>query len=309
MPEVNAFEMTEAIDRIVELANHGAAARIEYIDRPFADGGLPEKVPALYDPQLRKLLPVKDVLEAYRTGPDRKRGVAVADTFQSFVDLVNRHKTGDSALFGRTEWPAPALTAVIDYHKIGGGETDPGMMKHLVRYPFPVTQEFKDWVEGDGQKMTQVDFATFLEDHISDMAAPEEFEVLDFRDKFRMSAGTPADIIQVSRSLQVTVGQAVKNSFDPRTGAATFTFSEEHQTGKGTAVDVPGGFILSMAPFRSGPKVRIVARLRYRVVQGAVVWSYHLWRWQEAVEVRVSGDLLEVGRQTGLPTFLGRPES
>lgn len=308
MPE-NAFETTEAIDRIVALTKQGAGARIEYIDRPFEDGGLPARVPALYDPERRQLLPLKELLESYRTGPDRKRGLAIADTFQSFVDLVNRHKTSDSVIFGRTEWPAPALTAVIDYHQIDGGETSPGMMKHLIRYPFPVTQEFKDWVEGDGQKMTQVDFATFLEDHISDMASPEEIEAVDFKDKFRMSAGTPADIIQVSRSLQVTVGQAVKNSFDPRTGAATFTFSEEHQTGKGTEVDVPGGFIVSVAPFRFGPKVRIVARLRYRVIQGAVVWSYHLWRWQESLEVRVSGDLLETGRQTELPTFLGRPEA
>src|SRR5579871_3211543 len=80
----------------------------------LADG----EVASVPDPQGgRKLVSLESFREELRDAPKRARGTAQAATLQSFIDLVNRHKDESSALFGDFSARAPALVAVIDYHR------------------------------------------------------------------------------------------------------------------------------------------------------------------------------------------------
>lgn len=299
----------DAIDKITTLSRAARTAEVVNVHCPFPDAGLPESVPALYDPEARRLLSLKEILESYRTGPARKTGQAVVDTLQSFIDLVNRHKNGSSALFGKVSWPAPSLTAVIDYHPAGGEVTAAAPLRHRIRYEFPLTEEFSTWVAGNGTLMGQAEFASFLEDHVIELATASAEEILWARERLNTSIGTPAEIITMSRGLEITVGHAVKNAYDPRSGESTFTFSEEHKTGAGEKVTVPGGFIVSVAPFHLGEGIRLFARLRYRIKEGAVFWAYRLYRWEDELTLRATADLERARQETGLPAFIGRPES
>lgn len=300
----------ETIDKIIVLANEASAAQLLQISRTFEDDGLPETVPALYDPETRRANSLRDVLESYRQRPARKTGVAQVTTRTAFIDLVNHHKTEASVIFAKAEWPGPSLTAVIDYHKASGAPTDANRLGHRIHYAFPLTPEFESWVEHSGKPMDQATFATFLEDRIVDLSAPDAGEAAWFKENVKATVATPADIITTSRGLQVTVGQKVKTSYNPRTGEAVFSFEEEHaQAGTGEKVDVPGGFIVAIAPFRFGEKIRLFARLRYRVKDGAVLWFYHLYRWEDELVMRVTADLERVHKDTGLPTFVGQPEA
>lgn len=299
-----------AIDKIATLTKAGRTAQVLEITRPFEDGGLPASVPALYDPESRRVVSLKDVLESYRTAPARKAGVAQVTTRTAFIDLVNHHKTEASVIFAKAEWPGPSLTAVIDYHKAGGEATEANRLGHRIHYAFPLTPEFESWVEHSGKPMDQATFATFLEDRIVDLSAPDADEVAWFKDNVKATIATPATVITTSRALQVTVGQKVKTAFDPRTGEGVVSYEEQHtNAGTGSKVDVPGGFIVAIAPFRFGEKIRLFARLRYRVKDGTVLWFYHLYRWEDELVMRVTADLERVHQETGLPAFIGRPEA
>ncbi|APT31902.1 hypothetical protein MCBMB27_02611 [Methylobacterium phyllosphaerae] len=295
-----------AITAIAELTKAGQKAEIVLIDTSGLGHGLPEKVPVLMKPgTYESATGIKPLLEQYRTGPERRKGVATVTTLAAFIDLVNRHKDAGSVIFAKTDWPKPALTAVIDYHD---DKNAPRHGEHRVHYAFPVTVEFQAWIDGNGQKMEQAVFAQFLEDHAAELSSPFDAEVVEFERLFKATFAAPNELIDLSRSLEIHVGQSVKNSVRLSSGEGEITFAEEHTNRSGEKIAVPGIFMVQLRAFRDGGPVRIPVRLRYRVQGGAIVWSYQLYRWEDELQNRVSQDLAQAGEATELPTFEGQPE-
>ena len=119
--------------------------------------GLPASVPVAFDRKAQAFRSVKALVEDFRNAPDRRKGTATVDTLDSFISLVNRHKDERSALFGRCVWPDPKLTAVIDYDDAAGEARN---RQHRIVYAFPLTEEFKTWVEMNAKPMPQDVFAS-----------------------------------------------------------------------------------------------------------------------------------------------------
>lgn len=271
------------------------------------DAGLPSSIPALWDPKNAALISVHGEAEKYRLAPKRRIGTAKALTLGSFIDLVNRHKTGHSVVFADTNWTAPGFTAVIDYHDVNAGKrADFG--RHRIAYGFPLSEEWKAWVAMNGQPMSQIDFATFLEDRIAELATPTEAEKVSLERDFATIVATPADVVQLSRGLQVNVESKVKAAHTLQTGAGQIQWEESHIGADGKPLSVPGIFLLNIAPFFMGEKARIPVRLRYRASGGKVIWHYAIYRPDVHVTERVRTDLASVSSDTGLPTYEGAPE-
>ncbi|MBP2147968.1 DUF2303 family protein [Xanthobacter flavus] len=238
--------------------------------------GLPPELPIVWDPRKGEFMAVKSYAEQFRLKPARKVGTAKALTLESFIALANRHKTEHTAVFADTSWHKPGFTAVIDYHdNTSGGPADNG--KHRIQYDFPLSEEWKAWVKLDGEPMSQVDFAAFLEDHIQELCSPTEAEKNTLERDFVTTVATPAEVVQLSRGLQVHIASQVKNAHTLQTGAGQIQWQEEHQTADGKPLTVPGIFLLNIAPFFMGEPVRIPVRLRYRV-SGKITWFYQIFR-------------------------------
>ena len=297
-----------AIERLVELGRKASEPALILLPTDGLKPGLPAKVPVLFDRDTQKVIPVLEHIEAARPPMERK-GTAKVETLSSFIDLVNRHKDQDSAIFATTSWPNPKLTAVIDYYT-----TDQAARwgKHRVEYAFPLTEEFKVWVGKNAKPFTQVEFAAFLEDHAAELAAPMAGEKTEFEALFKERFATPNELIDLSRSLEVNVGAKVKQGVRLQTGERQVIFTTEHTNAAGEPVDIPGIFIVAVAPFVSGDaepeKVRIPARIRYRIKGGEIEWFYQLYRWEYWLRERVQLDLADAARETTLPAYEGAPE-
>jgi uncharacterized protein YfdQ (DUF2303 family) len=296
------------LTKLTELAAQARGAELTFITAPTDAKGVPTAIPALKiagaNPQIVSVAPL---FEAWRTKPAVKKGVAKALTLESFIALTNRHKTAESAVFADTTWTKPGLTAVIDYHEAkNGGAPDNG--KHRVAYDFPLSEEWKAWVASNGEPFKQIDFAAFIEDRIAELTAPTEDEASYYKDLFATTIATPAELVTLSRGLQVNVDSRVKNASVLQSGAAQIVFEEEHRDAQGNVLKVPGLFLLSLAPFFMGEKSRIPVRLRYRVSGGSILWFYQIYRPDIAVTTRVRDDLAIVAAQTELPTFEATPE-
>jgi len=295
-----------AIRIVKELSERAAAVELVQFDTSALGPGLPEKVPLAFDRKAQAFRSIRNLIEEYRTAPSRRRGTATADTLKSFIDLINRHKDERSALFGKTSWPEPKLTAVLDYDDAYG---EARFGNHRIVYSFPLTEEFKAWVGHNAQAMDQAEFAAFLEEHAAELAAPLEAEKAEYERLFKETMATPSEVLALSRHLEVHVNAKAKQGIRLQTGERQIEFAEEHVNAKGEAIVIPGIFMVSVPAFVDGDAVRIPARLRYRISGGGVTWFYQLYRWQFFLREQVERDLFEAAEKTGLPAYEGAPEN
>ena len=298
----------KGIAAIVELTKKSLGAEIKTVSLPPLGAGLPSSIPVVIDNRSGEARPAQHLIEAFRIKPARKTGTARALTLKAFIDLTNRHKTEHSAVFADTDWKKPSFQAVIDYHENqSAGPAD--NLKHRIAYAFPASEEWKAWVEQNGQPMEQGAFAAFLEDRIADLSAPTDAERIWLERDFGTTVATPAQLIQLSRGLQVNVDSLVKNVVNLASGEAQVAFEETHTDGDGKPLKVPGIFMLAIAPFFMGEKVSLPVRLRYRKSGQKIVWFYQMYRPDQFVTERVRDDLLTVAAETALPAFEGSPEA
>jgi hypothetical protein len=297
----------EAIKTFADLAQKAAGAiETASLSPPSGSVGLPTSVPVAKrvgkEPAFSSL---KSLFEDWREKPARRKGVAEVTTLASFIDLVNRHKGDHSALFARTLWPEPSLTGVIDYHDKDLADN----CDHRVDYAFPVTEEFTAWIDGDGKPMTQFEFGAFVEEHISDLSVPLDSEREEYEPLFKTKFAIPTEMVMLARGLKVNVEERVVNAHLMQSGEAEIHFSTEHKNGDGEPLVVPGLFMLRLPLFVDGSLVGIPARLRYRVKNGVLEWTYAMYRWKFWLRQRVQSDFAIAVQQTGLPGFEGAPEA
>lgn len=296
-----------AIARLGILARQINGIDIGRISIGFGRGDLPEHFPVGQRfGDSPALVSVKALADEWRIRPERKTGTAQAQTLKAFIDLVNRHKTPASAIFANADWKKPSFTAVINYHQKDAGYPDFG--DHKVFYPFPLSEEWQAWIRCNGAQLSQEAFANFIEDHIAELSSPTEAEAATATRDFATTIANPAQLIELSRGLQVNVASRVKNAITLQTGEGQIAWEEAHNGADGKPIKVPGMFILAVSPFFMGEVVRIPVRLRYRVKDGALTWSFHIYRPDLAVTERVRHDLADVAAATHLPTFEAEPE-
>jgi uncharacterized protein YfdQ (DUF2303 family) len=295
-----------AIELVSALSIESAEPSIVKITTDGLGEGLPASVPAIFDRKQQMVRSLKERIEEHRLAPARRKGTARADTLASFIELTNRHKDDQSALFGQTAWPKPRLTAVLNYDSSGSPAR---FGDHRVVYDFPLTEEFKAWVACNAQPMDQEVFAAFLEEHAAELSAPTDGEKSNYERLFNEAMATPSELIMLSRHLEVFVSAKAKQGVRLQTGERVVEFTEEHQNAKGEKIVIPGIFIVSVPAFVDGDAVRIPARLRYRISGGEIKWFYQLYRWETYLREQVGYDLKEAAKKTDLPAFEGAPEA
>lgn len=306
MAEKNLPIEPHAIELVTKLADRAAAPEIAIIETKGLGDDLPPAIPVAFDRASQSFRSLKGLVQEFRDVAARRKGVARAETLESFIRLVDRHKDEQSALFGKCAWPEPKLTAVLNYNAVGATVRP---ADHRVVYAFPLTEEFKAWVGGNGKVMEQEVFCAFLEEHAQELAAPLDGERSEYERLFNEKMATPSEVLSLSRHLEVFVNAKAKQGVRLQTGERVVEFSEEHVNAKGEAIVVPGIFMVSVPAFVDGEAVRVPARLRYRVVGGKVVWFYQLYRWEAFLREEVERDLEKAAKATGLPAFEGAPES
>jgi uncharacterized protein YfdQ (DUF2303 family) len=293
-----------AVKAIAELADR-AGHKVTTFSVPSTAKGVPTSIPILINGATGSASSLSGLLEPWRTRPERKIGTAAVNTLESFIDLVERHKTDNSVIFADTDWQRPSLTAVVDYH----AAEEAAFGQHRIHYAFPRSEEWKVWTDKHGKPLNQVDFAEFIEDHIQDLTAPDGLEEEGFERLFSCKVGYPNDLVMLSRGLQINAEVRVKNAIKLQTGESQITFEEDHKNADGHPINVPGVFVINIPIFHGGAATRIPVRLRYKLRDGVIAWTFLLHRPDVYITEEVRRDLERAARELDLPKFEGKPEA
>ncbi|HLP07911.1 MAG TPA: DUF2303 family protein [Opitutaceae bacterium] len=205
-------------------------------------------------------------LERYLPEPLRERARAVFNEPQSFINYVMAHDDEGTHLFGDVTEAGGSFTAILDYHLPTAGDTSrQGAQwgEHTARLNLQVTPEWQRWLGSNAKPFEQAQFAEFLEDNVRDVVKP-----------------SGAELLEVALTLQAAKKVAFRSGMRLSNGEHQLTYVEEiaGQAGATGQLQVPERFTIAVAPFEGTEPVEIEVRLRYRLMEGRVVFVYQLLR-------------------------------
>ena len=235
------------------------AAELQRIDNAAKVHAIgPEDSPIVVLPDGYKVHDLEGLLPL----PRRVRAKVDMKTAEALIEYLNRFKDAGCAfpvLFADQD--KRAIRAVLDYHTNDG---QAGWGDWTATYACPFSREWSAWTARNDKAMSQVEFAEFLEERVEDVVEPAGAALLEIALKFH--------------AIRTAVfGSAVRLA----TGEFQFQYNEENQ--KGT-VEVPEKIALGIPVFHNGKAYRVEARLKYRLGDGKLQFSYKLIRPEDIVE-------------------------
>lgn len=208
-------------------------------------------------------------------------------TAKDLISYVNRFADANSVIF--VDVLNGRIKAVLDYHEAiaVAGYNSNAMQRncfHVAHFIVDKTTEFKKIEENSGKKLSQQDFALFLEDimpYIADPVATELYEIVQ-----TLSANTKIDF---------------KSGVRTNNGEVTLTYNEsiEATAGREGKLIIPEEIKFGIQVHRGGNHYLLPARFRYRVTGGNLTLWYDLDQKEKAIEKSMEDtiDYIRNGKQ------------
>lgn len=315
----------DLVEQLVDLVERHSQARLVAVTDPLTGAEAP--IVLTRDGEGNQTVEELDVsvFNDYLPNPRDRRGIARMTSLVSFIDHANRFKDDASAVFACDDRDKPSLTAVLDYSPGGAISTAgdgtpvnfPRHGRHRTTYAFPFSDEWQAWTGKNAEAMTVPQFAAFLEDRIGDVAAPGEFPIPAYAEKYIERIGgqdriaSPTDLVILSRGLKINENAAVAETHNLSSGEGEVLFSTEHTDARdstGAPLRIPTSFLIGIPVFRNDGYYAVVARLRYRT-KPVLNFSFELYRVDLVFDHAFDTAVAKVEEGTSLPVFRGSPEA
>ena len=221
------------------------------------------------------------------------RSPALLDV-DSFVDYLTRNTTGDELPAvpyahgaGQLELWADIdgrrITAILDGYD--------GLRKHTATLSLKVSREWAEWLNVDGKLLGQTEFAEFVADHLSTIAAPDGARLVDICETLTGKT----DVQWRSQSLD-------------KSGQRQFTYQEtiDGQAGPKGDLPIPDRLVLAVRPFQGSEQEYINARFRFRLREGRLMLGVKLEEPERVLEDAFARVVEDVQGRVPVHVNLGR---
>jgi len=231
-----------------------------------------------------------------------KQTVSLASA-HSFCEYFKRFASTSSLIFAEFDSDSAKFVAMLDYHTpspIEDGDNEPDYCEHVAHYETEATPEWKAWLGANRRPMSQVDFATWLEDNLHLFIAPPS-------DK---TAPSGADLLELVKSLHGHQSAQFNTALRLDNGAYTVKYEEAidvRGTIKSDSLTLPpfiyGGFSLFEG---TGPYL-VKARLKTRIENRKLVLFFETVALEKTVRdcLELVGKAIEEKTQRAI--LLGTP--
>lgn len=251
---------------------------------------IPEPEHIAVIPEGHKIVSLKEYQEYEK--PIKRHGTITTIDVPGMAGYFTRFADEDSMIFGNPD--KNTFTGILDYHPaddMAGAEC-----KHRVVYVLRTTERWDTWKAANKQSMGQEGFATFIEDNLPDIFAPED----------RPDFPAAADMLEVSRTLQVTGGHSFEQRTNLKDGSRVFSYVENNAgvAGAKGEISVPDRFAIHLPIYMNQPSAVIECRLRYRINSGKMSMWFDLFRLDELLNKEFESARVAVAAACGKEVLL-----
>ena len=223
-----------------------------------------------------------------------ERTVTLLDA-ASFVSYLARHTEGEGeGVVGELCRHGAGLLEVwanLDARTIKANlDGIDGWRRHSATLKLAIAREWQEWAAIDGKLLGQVEFAEFIESHLSTIGEPAGAVLLD-----------------ICQTLQAHTSVVFKQQSLLSNGQRQFRFEEttEAKAGQKGDLTIPGELTLVLRPFEGSDAVLVKARFRYQLRDGALRIGVKLAEPDRALEAAFSAVVSEVQDQVPVHVMRG----
>jgi len=179
--------------------------------------------------------------------PDIIRQSVTLQTAESLIDYVQRFKTDNTVLFADID--TDTIVAAIDYH----GQTEADLVAHKAVLKLPRSLEWQLWDQIDGELLSQLEFARFIEENMAHFVRPE-----------------PGNLLELVNNIQAI--EKVDFRAKVRTNSENVDFdiatsTEAFANVQGEKLTLPSAFTISIPIYFGEEDRHLEARLRWKKSQ------------------------------------------
>jgi uncharacterized protein YfdQ (DUF2303 family) len=233
--------------------------------------------------------------EALDACPRRKKSTVSLDDDTGYIDYIKRHGAPDlTTIWCDADYEKGRIgyTCVLNDH--AGDEGGQEWRDHIARFTPAQSVEWKRWIDKDGKVMDQLEFATFIENNLADIATTEG-----------LPSGT--DMLHMSTNLEITQDSSIKSAIRMQSGGVRISYIEDENAETAKFMEVYSQFAIGIPVFRGSDAYQVNARLKYRLNGGKLKFWYELIRADKVMEASAKSLTVKIQEQTTFPIFHGNP--
>lgn len=154
------------------------------------------------------------------------------------------------------------------------------------------SHEWKTWTQFDGKRMSQFEFAQFIEDNIKDVANEDGYP-------------TGTDMLKMAVQFEMSQDKRIKSAIRIQSGGTNIEYVDNDDAATVERMEAFNKFMLGIPVFWQGQAYYLEAKLRYRVREGVLSLWYDLVRPDIVVDDAVKQILSDIEANIEVPVLYG----
>ncbi|MFL0806710.1 MAG: YfdQ family protein [Oceanobacter sp.] len=241
-----------------------------------------DKMPVLVHPRdLEVNFHALERMDKYRETPRQIKNHVELHTSEAFINYVNDFCDEDSAIF--VDQNEAKFVAILDFHR---GTDSPRHGNHTATFKCQKTDEWDVWLKSNGKKMSQEEFALFIEDNADEIVHP-----------------VAAEMLEIALTIKANINCEFRQSHRLDNGQVQLTYNEviDGRAGPSGQLEIPQEIKVGMQPFQGSDIYTRTARFRWRQHSGNLTLWYDLIRPKKCIEEAVKDTLNKIrDKDTGV---------
>lgn len=234
----------------------------------------------------------------FLAAPLRKKASVRLRTSDDFIDYVKRHGSlTDSTIWCEADYPKGEVEFTAILNDNGEDAAAAAWRDHLAHFQPEFSEEWKRWIGSHKKALNQVEFAAFIEENLKDIVGPTDGETLP----------TGAQMLEMALGFEATQDFRFKSAVRLSNGGVNLSFVQDDDDATLQRMQMFEKFAIGIPVFRNGDAYRVDARLRYRVRDAKLTFTYELNRFDKVLEAAANGVIATIREKTGNPFFFGDP--
>jgi uncharacterized protein YfdQ (DUF2303 family) len=234
-------------------------------------------------------------LESLLPAPARKRAKVTLQDAKSFIEYIKKHGSLDNCtLYADVNYEAFSCSLIAVINDNGADVSDAQWRDHTATFVPELSHEWKAWTRKNQAVQAQSDFASFLEENMSDIA--------------NIDPGMPtaSEMLQMALDFEMHSNKRFKKTVDLQSGGVALEYVD--QADENTTMRLYKRFVIGIPVFQnSSSAYPIQARLKFRQNADRLVFWFELVRSDRVYEQAVKEMIEKIHDETGCMLLYGTP--